>query len=170
MNKFFKIKEFVPWPATSKKVPLPENGRVDFSIISAIKLDYPAGLNDGGITLPITKEFKRCPSCGYEWKTRERFMKDPALRIIGYQVSFVYLEEGIFLFNHRCGTSLGVIAGAFRDLYDGPIFSERLTGTDECPQYCLLRDELRPCPAKCECAYVRETIQIIKDWPKRSQK
>jgi hypothetical protein len=97
-------------------------------------------------------------------------MKDPALRIIGYQVSFVYLEEGIFLFNHRCGTSLGVIAGAFRDLYDGPIFSERLTGTDECPQYCMLKDELRPCPAKCECAYVREIIQIIKNWPKRSHK
>jgi len=112
------------------------------------------------------KEFKRCSSCRYQWDTREEFIEDPALRIIGYQVHFDHLEEGFFLFNHSCGTSLAIMAGEFKDLYQGPIFADRLTGTDECPKYCLHKSELRPCPAKCECSYVRKIIQIIKDWPK----
>ncbi|MBM4308111.1 MAG: hypothetical protein FJ123_15375 [Deltaproteobacteria bacterium] len=93
-------------------------------------------------------------------------MEDPALNLIGYQVNFDFLEEGLLLFNHSCGTTLAVMAGAFKNLYDGPIFSERLTNTDECPQYCLRQEELRPCPAKCGCAYVREIIQIINNWTK----
>ncbi len=93
-------------------------------------------------------------------------MKDPALCIIGYQVNFDLLTEGFFLFNHSCGTTLAVKAGDFRDLYEGPIYTERMTGTPECPEFCLHRSELRPCPSKCECAYVRGIIQAIKDWPK----
>jgi hypothetical protein len=89
---------------------------------------------------------------------------------MGYQVNFPELEGGFFLFNHTCGTSLGLMAGDFRGLYEGPVFSERATGTTECPEYCLHKSELRPCPAKCECAYVREIIQVIKDWPKRDSK
>lgn len=95
-------------------------------------------------------------------------MEDPALNLIGYQVNFDYLEEGFFLFNHHCNTTLAIRAGEFKDLYTGPIFSERLTNTDECPEYCLHKEELRPCPAKCECAYIREIIQIIKSWTKDS--
>ena len=41
--------------------------------------------------------------------------------------------------------------------------------TTECPEFCLHKSELRPCPAKCECAYVREIIQVIKDWPKKKR-
>ena len=93
-------------------------------------------------------------------------MADPALCIIGYQVDFERLAEGLFLFNHSCGTTLTVRAGGFRDLYEGPVFSERLTGTAQCPEFCLHRSKLNPCPAKCECAYIREIIQAIKDWPK----
>lgn len=118
------------------------------------------------VRLALDKEFKKCSSCGQGWVTRENFFEDPALKLIGYQVNLDHLEEGYLLFNHSCGTTLSVIAGAFKDLYHGPIFSERLTNTDECPQYCLRKAELRACPAKCECAYVREIIQIIKNWPK----
>ena len=113
--------------------------------------------------------FKRCSTCGYGWKTRERLLEDPDLRIIGYQVNFRELEEGFFLFNHTCGTSLGLMAGDFRGFYQGPVFFERATGTTECPEFCLHKSELRPCPAKCECAYVREIIQVIKDWPKKKR-
>jgi len=54
----------------------------------------------------------------------------------------------------------------FKDLYDGPIFEARATGGEECPDYCIRQDELRPCPAQCECAYVREIISLIKNWTK----
>jgi hypothetical protein len=64
------------------------------------------------------------------------------------------------------GQTLGIRAGRFLDLVGGPKVRRRATGSNECPGYCLHRDELRPCPAECECAYVREAIYLRADWPK----
>ena len=111
-------------------------------------------------------EFKKCPKCDFIWLTRKEFLGDPGAMIIGYQVQFQELVAGLFMFNHTCGTTLVIAAAAFRDLYDGPVFAEPLTGTEECPEYCLRKDELRWCPAKCACAYVREIIQVINNWPR----
>jgi hypothetical protein len=110
--------------------------------------------------------FKRCPTCGFEWDFRESFLRDSNIDIIGYQAHFEELTAGLFLFNHLCRTTFSIKADDFKDLYDGPIFTERATGSEECPGYCLHQHELRRCAAQCECAYVREIIQIIKDWPK----
>lgn len=114
------------------------------------------------------KEFKGCSSCGYDWITREVFLEDPSVDIIGYQPNFEYLEEGYFLFNHVCGTTLAIMTGEFKDIYNGQISYERLTKTENCSGYCLYKDNMDRCPAKCECAYIREIIQIIKHWPKRN--
>jgi hypothetical protein len=101
------------------------------------------------------------------WHGRTSFLSDPTLRLIGYQVHFQELTAGLILFNHNCGTTLSVQAKAFQDFYEGPMFTERLTGTEACQGSCLHEDDLRPCPAKCECAYVREVLQVILQWPKR---
>lgn len=108
------------------------------------------------------QEFKTCPNCGKVWKDRYDFIDDLENEIVGYQVSFKELEAGLFLFYHSCGTTLALPVAPFLDLYDGEIFEERATGSDECPEYCLQKDNLDPCPARCECAFVREIIQIIK--------
>jgi hypothetical protein len=110
--------------------------------------------------------FKRCNNCSWVWKDREDFLSDPHIPIIGYTANFKELETGVFLFNHKCKTTIATSSHYFRDLYDGPVFQERLTGSYECPGYCLYQRELGHCIAKCECAYVREIIQIIKKWPK----
>jgi len=86
--------------------------------------------------------------------------------LIGYQSDFKELEAGLFLFNHSCKGTLAIEAGEFADLYDGPIFSGRAIGSYECPDYCRRKDKLKPCTVKCECAYVREIMQIVKDWAK----
>ncbi|MFH1981591.1 MAG: hypothetical protein ABIL58_07100 [Pseudomonadota bacterium] len=112
--------------------------------------------------------FKNCPICSRCWPTREAFLADPDLSYLGYQVHFKALTTGLFFFNHKCKTTLALEVRQFQDLYDGPVFSERKTGTDECPGHCLHRDNLEPCPAQCECAFVRELIQIIASWPKAS--
>ena len=115
-------------------------------------------------------DFKKCPCCGYTWITREKFLSDHMIEIIGYQVNFRHLELGFFLFNHNaidCGTTMAIEAGNFKDLYDGPIYAKSLTYTDKCPEYCLSGEDLRPCPAECECAYVREIMQIIKNRTKQ---
>ena len=111
--------------------------------------------------------FKTCTSCGKEWKTREDFLESSELEIVGYQVHFKKLEAGLLLFNHTCGTTLVFEAGKFRDLYDGEIFSDRATGGEKCPGYCLHSSNLEACPAQCECGYVREVIGLIHDWPKK---
>jgi len=106
--------------------------------------------------------FKKCHKCNFKWKDRNEFIDDKRTNIIGYQAHFEHLEAGLFLFNHDCGTTLALEVHHFKDLYNGEIFQENKRGSEECPGYCLRTSELRPCPAKCECAFVREIIQIIK--------
>lgn len=121
---------------------------------------------------PSTQFFKKCPCCGYVWTTREELLSDPSVKMIGYQVNFEHLELGLFLFKHiysDCGTAMAIEAGDFKDLYNGPIYAKPLRDTDKCPDYCLNKEDLRPCPAECECAYVREVIQIIKHWTKNQK-
>lgn len=107
--------------------------------------------------------FKSCPKCGSVWQKREDFLADPETEIIGYQVNFKDLKTGLFLFNHlTCQTTLSLKAEYFLDLYNGPVFRERKTGTDACPGYCLYEDNLMSCPVRCECAYVRAVLNKLK--------
>ncbi len=120
--------------------------------------------------LPNEDVMKRCPCCGYVWETRDAFLSDPRLAVAGYQVNFDDLSLGFFLFSHlACGSTIALPARLFRDLYDGPIYETRATGTDECPEYCLYELELGACLARCECAYVREILQIVRHWPKEAR-
>ncbi len=107
-------------------------------------------------------KFKICSCCGFVWKSREDFLNDNNISIIGYQAHFQNLTAGLFLFNHSCHGTLSLKTGIFTDLYNGPVFQEKVTGSDDCPGYCLYENILDPCPAKCECAFVREIIQILK--------
>jgi hypothetical protein len=111
--------------------------------------------------------FKTCPFCSQVWKSCETFLQDRDIELVGYQVDFVKLALGLFLFNHNtCRTTLAIQARQLKDLYIGPVFKERKTGREECPGYCLRRAVLEPCPAECECAWVRGLLQIIRKWPK----
>lgn len=110
--------------------------------------------------------FKRC-TCGHAWAAREDFLGDPDIALVEYQVDFEALHLGLLLFNHRCRTTLAMDAGQFRDLYNGPVFAKKATGSADCPGYCGNKDSLDRCPAECECAYVREILQIVRTWPKR---
>ena len=113
--------------------------------------------------------FEQCPSCKALWPTRVGFLADPGVRLIGYRVSFANLLAGVFLFHHRCEAMVTIHAGEFANLYDGPIFETPRTGGDKCLGYCLRVEELRPCPAQCECAFVREIVHLVRNWPKRAE-
>ncbi len=111
--------------------------------------------------------FKQCPMCGHRWQDREGFLSDPDVRMLGYMANFERLELGLFLFDHQvCGTTMSLKASLFTDLYDGSVYVERQTGTEACPGHCLHVEELDPCPAQCECAYVREVVSICRNWKK----
>lgn len=93
--------------------------------------------------------------------SREDLLCDKGVSVLGYQADFEDLRLGLVLFNHSCGTTLAIEARFFEDLYDGPIFSTRRTGSADCAGYCIKRGELRRCPAQCECAWVREVVNIV---------
>ncbi|MBL7115109.1 MAG: hypothetical protein ISS35_05030 [Kiritimatiellae bacterium] len=110
--------------------------------------------------------FKRCTMCKHHWSTQEDFLADPDLRLIGYQANFGHLSLGYFLFTHTCGTTIAVTVKSFENLHEGEIFTTRATGNAACPSYCVRQGSLEPCPVPCECAFVRDIIQIIKTWPR----
>ena len=120
-----------------------------------------------GNTTSSRAVFKRCLGCDRTWNGRSEFLCGHNVELVGYQVNFDELELGFLLFNHlSCRSTISVRAGQFVDLYDGPTFEERKTGSQECPGYCVHEDELEPCPASCECSYVRSAIQVIRSWPR----
>jgi hypothetical protein len=79
-------------------------------------------------------EFKKCTFCGHRWQSRKDFLEDASTELIGYQVNFDNLRLGFFLFNHlNCRTTFAIPAGAFKDLYNGPVYSERRKPTGTLP-------------------------------------
>jgi hypothetical protein len=118
-----------------------------------------------GTTMKI---FKACTCCDFPWSSRTEFLQDANTELVGYQANFCQLELGYFLFNHlTCESTIAIPAGLFKDMYAGPLFAQRLTGTEVCQGFCDDMDAIEPCDAQCECAYVREIMQTIRNWPKK---
>jgi hypothetical protein len=114
--------------------------------------------------------FKSCPSCDQSWKSREEFLADASLELVGYQVHFRQLEQGLFLFNHSsCKSTISIQSGLFANLYKGPLYTKNITGSESCPEHCLAKNNLQACPEQCECTYVRDIMQIIKNWQKSGE-
>ena len=110
--------------------------------------------------------FKTCPMCSLAWNSRDEFLRDGSLELNGYQADLEELELGLFYFTHHrdgCHSTMVIETRDFLDLYTGERFNLPRTGEEDCPGYCLDIDQLDRCTAQCECAYVREIIQIIKD-------
>ncbi len=105
--------------------------------------------------------FKVCYSCGQEWPSRIDFLTDAQVTMMKYQVNFANLEGGLFVFEHACGCRLTLNVFQLSDLYGGPIFEQRKTGTEECPELCLHGNNFTPCPEQCECAYVRDILKLF---------
>lgn len=110
--------------------------------------------------------FKKCPGCFTAWHTREDFLADNTLELNGYKADFKELEYGLFFFTHKadgCYSTMALEVKDFQDLYNGTIYRERKTESEECPRYCLKEKQLSRCAARCECAFAREIINIIRE-------
>ena len=112
--------------------------------------------------------FKVCPKCRYEWETREDFLGDPSISVIGFLADNVEVEKGAYLFNHmppknRCNSTLAIYVSQFMDLYHGPKHEDLKAGSEECSGYCARVEVLERCNACCRNATARELISIIKD-------
>ncbi len=110
--------------------------------------------------------FKICPLCKHEWDTRENFLGDRYLSIIGFMADEDSLEKSAYLFNHvlpgkKCGGTLAVTVDQFLDLYDGPLYEDLKLGSQECSGYCARVDVLERCNAECRNAVARKIIHLL---------
>lgn len=109
--------------------------------------------------------------CSKRWETMEEFLSDPELAMAGYQINFADLKGGLFYFSHMktgCGTTMVIPVGEFTGLSDRPMLASQGKQPDCCPELCVRKNELAPCPAECECSWVREIMQVIRDWKKQN--
>lgn len=108
--------------------------------------------------------FKQCTLCGAVWQDLSDLVLDPEVEVHGYQAHFTDPGQGLVMVTHHaegCGTTLAIRAYKLRDLYDGPAFEERLTGTAACEALCLDSNLLTTCSADCDMAWMREAIQWL---------
>jgi hypothetical protein len=104
--------------------------------------------------------------CSTQWNTLDQFLDDKSLELNGYQADFEKPEWSLFYFTHHiegCYSTMVIEAKQFLGLYSGKKYTERRTGMEDCPGYCLDKEQLNRCDALCECAYNREVMQIIKE-------
>ena len=110
------------------------------------------------------EHFKQCPCCFEGWQTIDAFIKDPSLVLNGYKADFEALEYGLFFFTHlkpSCRSTMAIAVKDFMALYKGPRYVQRKTGLPGCPGHCLDMDQLDRCGQACECAFVREIMQLF---------
>jgi hypothetical protein len=114
----------------------------------------------------MNESFKTCPCCKKEWETQTEFISDSKLKFNGYMADLKKLENGLFYFTHTidgCFSTMVIKVLGFLNLYSGPYYEEQKLGTDDCPGYCLDKNQLHRCEAFCEGAYVREICNIIRE-------
>ncbi len=112
------------------------------------------------------KHFKSCTACNQKWLLRENMLYDPNVKLLGYQMNFSDIGSGLLYFNHsgsNCKTTFAIKVSEFKEMYDGPEYSENMMAENDCPMYCLRRSELRSCGLPCSVAFIREIMMNITD-------
>jgi hypothetical protein len=110
--------------------------------------------------------FKICPKCSHTWNTRDDFLKDLSICLIGFQASFKETESGHYLLNHNsggnhCGTTIAVEVEAFLSLHKGTMFTEIKFESPMCELHCTRVDDLSQCPVECKNAVAREIMKAF---------
>ncbi|HYK92336.1 MAG TPA: hypothetical protein VE398_26480 [Acidobacteriota bacterium] len=96
--------------------------------------------------------FKKCGSCGKEWPHWKDFVLDGALRLLGLQAYPDLPDANLIVFEHRCGTSVSVLATRLRPMLQDPEEGSQLPllyGTESCNGRCRHLEDLQSCDRAC---------------------
>ncbi len=107
------------------------------------------------------KPFKKCGSCGKEWPHWQDFVLDPSLRALGLQAYPELPDANLLVFEHRCGTSVSVLAKRLRKMFPDPeedLSAPLLFGTETCSGHCRYLRDLEACGQKCRNATDRNLM------------
>ncbi len=108
--------------------------------------------------------FRTCGSCRFEWPTWRDFLHDPRVRLLGLQTAEQSPDSNLFVFEHRCGTTVSVLAKRLRFLLEDPEEGAdlpSLLGSEECRQHCQRLEDWEMCDRPCVNARDRRLLQLI---------
>jgi len=108
--------------------------------------------------------FKTCGSCRKEWEGWQDFVLDPGIRILGFQAVEGLPDANLIVFEHKCGSSISLLAKRLRHLLPGPDEESRLPvlfGSDVCREHCRLIEDLEACDRPCANSRDRRLIQLL---------
>jgi hypothetical protein len=108
--------------------------------------------------------FLRCGSCGATWARWQDCLLDAELRLLGLQVVAHLPQANLLVFEHRCRTTVSVLAQRLHPLLEADDAAlPRLYGGDQCSQHCLTLDNLLGCDRRCANARYRRLAQLVAE-------
>jgi len=111
--------------------------------------------------------------CRKQWATRQEFLADPNLRLLGLQAVPHHADGNLLMFEHDCGTTVSVLAWRLRDLLPPEQRGEEdlpsLYGSEQCSGFCNKLEELSACDLACSSARDRRlTLWVAEQKRKRA--
>lgn len=108
--------------------------------------------------------FQTCGSCNQRWTDWKHFLLDARVRFLGLQASPQLSEANLLVFEHRCGSSISILASRLRHLL--PVAGDeeqnrRLYGSEMCREHCNRLEDLEVCDRPCTNAYDRRLVQLL---------
>jgi hypothetical protein len=108
--------------------------------------------------------FKTCGSCRKSWEHWQDFVLDPGVRILGFQAIDSLPDANLLVFEHKCGSSISLLAKKLRHLLDEHGEREKLPvlfGSETCRKHCRLIEDLEACDRPCANSRDRMLIQML---------
>ena len=109
-------------------------------------------------------QFQKCGSCGLSWDQWPDFILDSNIRPIGFQAIPGLPDANLLVFEHRCGSTISVLAKRLRHILadsehaaDLPV----LFDTDRCCGHCRFLDDLERCDRLCINARDRRLMLML---------
>jgi len=110
--------------------------------------------------------FKECGSCRRVWADWQGFVMDPAVRLLGLQAIPSLPDSNLLVFEHRCGSSVSVLAHKLRHLLspeDQAADRALLFDTETCRGHCRVIENLATCDRPCANARDRRLALLVAD-------
>jgi hypothetical protein len=108
--------------------------------------------------------FKTCGSCRKSWEQWQDFVLDPGVRILGFQAIENLPDANLLVFEHKCGSSISLLAKRLRHVLDDQGEREHLPvlfGSEVCREHCRLIEDLEACDRPCANSRDRRLIQLL---------
>ena len=108
--------------------------------------------------------FSTCGMCKRTWRGPEDLLPDPDLRLLGLQSYAKTPDTNLVVFEHRCGSTVSVLAKRLRHLLpleECVTDAEVLFDTETCRGYCRTLEDFRSCDRPCANARDRRLLRLL---------